>query len=95
MICGGREPFEVASLLQEAAIEAGLHKDRTLIEPNELDAFVKAWETSQPGDLLLFFYTDFEYVERFFRKGFNKSIAEEIKQSISPWKSLCKWKMNV
>ncbi|WHY98923.1 cyanophycin synthetase [Peribacillus simplex] len=64
----GREPFEVAGLLQEAAVEAGLHKDRTFIEPNELDAFVKAWETSQPGDLLLFFYTDFEYVERFFEK---------------------------
>ncbi|CAH0205270.1 Cyanophycin synthetase [Peribacillus sp. Bi96] len=64
----GREPFEVAKLLQEAAIEEGLHKDRTCLVLNELDAFVKAWETSQPGDLLLFFYTDFGYVERFFEK---------------------------
>jgi cyanophycin synthetase len=64
----GREPLEVAGLLQDAAVEAGLQKDRTFIEPNELDAFIKAWEKSQPGDLLLFFYTDFEYVERFFEK---------------------------
>ncbi|MFD6210855.1 cyanophycin synthetase [Peribacillus sp. NPDC060253] len=64
----GREPFEVAKLLQEAAIEEGLHKDRTCLVLNELDAFVKAWEISQPGDLLLFFYTDFGYVERFFEK---------------------------
>ncbi|MGE6378979.1 cyanophycin synthetase [Peribacillus muralis] len=64
----GRKPFEVAKLLQEAAVEAGLHKDRTRIVLNELDAFVNAWETSRPGDLLLFFYTDFEYVEKFFQK---------------------------
>ncbi|WP_057912332.1 cyanophycin synthetase [Peribacillus muralis] len=64
----GRKPVEVAELLQEAAVEAGLHKDRTRIVLNELDAFVSAWETSRPGDLLLFFYTDFDYVERFFEK---------------------------
>ncbi|AOH54038.1 cyanophycin synthetase [Peribacillus muralis] len=64
----GRKPFEVAELLQEAAVEAGLHKDRTRIVLNELDAFVNAWEASRPGDLLLFFYTDFEYVEKFFQK---------------------------
>ncbi|MFD9624582.1 cyanophycin synthetase [Peribacillus muralis] len=64
----GRKPVEVAELLQEAAVEAGLHKDRTRIVLNELDAFVSAWETSRSGDLLLFFYTDFDYVERFFEK---------------------------
>ncbi|MFD4928232.1 cyanophycin synthetase [Peribacillus butanolivorans] len=62
----GRVPLEVAKLLREAAIEEGLHKDKTYIVPNELDAFVKAWEVSQPGDLLLFFYTDFDYVDQFF-----------------------------
>ena len=62
----GRKPLEVAELLRETALKKGLNDEKTIIVPNEMDAFLKAWELSQPGDLLLFFYTDFDYVERFF-----------------------------
>lgn len=62
----GRNPLEVAELIQEAAFKRGLTGEQAVIVPNEMDAFLKAWELSQPGDLLLFFYTDFNYVERFF-----------------------------
>lgn len=62
----GRKPLEVAKLLQETAVEEGLPVEQAVIIPNEMDAFLKAWESSEPGDLLLFFYTDFSYVEQFF-----------------------------
>lgn len=73
----GRKPREVAGLLQEAAEEAGLHKNRARIVLNELDAFMDAWEASRPGDLLLFFYTDFEYVEQFFQKVSSDSLSKK------------------
>ena len=64
----GRPPLYVANLLEKTALDSGMKKNQVTIVPNELDAFFKAWETSQPGDLLLFFYTDFTYVEAFFKE---------------------------
>ncbi|PLT34427.1 cyanophycin synthetase [Bacillus sp. V5-8f] len=61
-----RQQYELAHLIQQAAIERNLRKEQTFIILNELDAFKKAWELSKPGDLLLFFYTDFNYVKKFF-----------------------------
>ncbi|RFU66551.1 cyanophycin synthetase [Peribacillus glennii] len=62
-----RRQYELANLIQRAAIERRLKKEQTLIVLNELEAFKKAWELSKPGDLLLFFYTDFDYVTSFFQ----------------------------
>jgi cyanophycin synthetase len=31
----------------------------------EAEAFIKAWEISEPGDLLLFLYEDFQAVKKF------------------------------
>lgn len=62
-----RKPYELANLIQAAAIGRNMRKEHALIVLNELDAFKKAWELSRPGDLLLFFYTDFEYVTEFFQ----------------------------
>ena len=73
----GRKPLEVAKLLQETAVEEGLPVEQTVIIPDEMDAFLKAWELSEPGDLLLFFYTDFSYVEQFFTRISEKILPKK------------------
>ncbi|KMY49180.1 cyanophycin synthetase [Peribacillus loiseleuriae] len=64
----GREPLEVAKIMKETAINKHMSKKNVLIVPKEPDAYREAWELSKPGDLLLFFYTDFDYVTAFFSK---------------------------
>jgi cyanophycin synthetase len=64
-----REQYEVASIIQRAAFENGMKHHQALIVLNELHAFQKALTISRPGDLLLFFYTDFAYVNKFFENA--------------------------
>ncbi|MDQ0217338.1 cyanophycin synthetase [Peribacillus cavernae] len=61
-----REQYEVANIIQAACLEKDMIKQQAVVVLNELDAFKKAWELSEPGDMLLFFYTDFDYVNEFF-----------------------------
>ncbi|RFU70973.1 cyanophycin synthetase [Peribacillus saganii] len=65
----GRDPYEVPSIMHQAAIDTGnMRNDSVIIIRDELKAFQFAWEKSQPGDLLLFLYTDFNYVTQFFER---------------------------
>ncbi|RFU60075.1 cyanophycin synthetase [Bacillus sp. V59.32b] len=61
-----RKQYELANLIRAAAMERNLSEEQAIVVLNELDAFKRAWELSKPGDLLLFFYTDFGYVNQFF-----------------------------
>ncbi|WP_409305155.1 cyanophycin synthetase [Peribacillus sp. SCS-155] len=76
-----REQYEVAQLMHRAAIETGM-KDRyqAMIVLNELQAFQKAFLISKPGDLLLFFYTDFNYVKKFFEMAEKTMLQQKFSQ---------------
>ncbi|WP_261134183.1 cyanophycin synthetase [Bacillus sp. Marseille-Q3570] len=63
----GRKPKEVAAILDEVLAKQ-LPSSRRIIELDEIRAFQKAWDTSKPGDLLLFLYDTFTSVESFFKE---------------------------
>lgn len=59
----GRAPLETAELLRQGAHQANLTSEQIQIIPDERDAYLKAWEISKPGDMLIFVYEDYETVE--------------------------------
>jgi cyanophycin synthetase len=63
----GRAPYEAANIIRSVALKEKMEAKHAPIVRDELEAFKKAWEMSQEGDLLLFFYTDFNYVQAFFQ----------------------------
>ncbi|MCF6139385.1 cyanophycin synthetase [Pseudalkalibacillus berkeleyi] len=64
----GRKPKEVASILEEVLSDK-IPSDRRILELDERKAFQVAWETSRPGDLLLFLYDSFSSIEHFFKEN--------------------------
>lgn len=62
----GRAPYEAANIIRNVALKEKMEAKHTPIIRDELEAFKKAWELSEEGDLLLFLYTDFAYVKEFF-----------------------------
>ncbi len=64
----GRKPKEVAAILDEV-LSKHLPSNERIIELNERKAFQVAWESSRPGDLLLFLYDSFSSVESFFKEN--------------------------
>ncbi|MCF6411774.1 cyanophycin synthetase [Pseudalkalibacillus salsuginis] len=63
----GRKPKEVAAIMDQVLAKQ-LPSSCRIIELKEQQAFHKAWETSRPGDLLLFLYDSFSSVENFFKE---------------------------
>ncbi|ANF97046.1 cyanophycin synthetase [Paenibacillus bovis] len=59
-----REPLETARLLEKGCIDAGISQDRLITVPNEYTASLHAWKISEPGDLILMFYDNYENVEK-------------------------------
>ncbi|TCN27752.1 cyanophycin synthetase [Mesobacillus foraminis] len=60
----GRVPWEVPGIIKTAAKKHLSPSNIHLVKP-EAEAFIKAWEISEPGDLLLFLYEDFQAVKKF------------------------------
>ncbi|HEX9058545.1 MAG TPA: cyanophycin synthetase, partial [Clostridia bacterium] len=56
----GRKPFEVAIILEHAALDAGISKDRVEIIPNEEEALKNAIENAASGDLIVMFFEKLE-----------------------------------
>jgi cyanophycin synthetase len=56
----GREAGEVAQLLYDSAVSAGMEKDRASIILPELKAFETAIADARQGDLIVLFYEEFE-----------------------------------
>lgn len=56
----GRESGEVSELLYDSAVSAGLGKDRICVILPELKAFETAITEACPGDVIVFFYEEFE-----------------------------------
>ncbi|WLD93633.1 cyanophycin synthetase [Alkalihalobacillus sp. AL-G] len=63
----GRKPNEIATLLDNV-LKDYLSAENRIIELNELQAFREAWKHSKPGDLVLFLYDTFSYVEEFMKE---------------------------
>ncbi len=60
----GREPLEVPGILMKATGQF-LPENQVHMVPEEAPAFIKAWELSHPGDVLLLLYEDFDQVHKF------------------------------
>ncbi|WP_053361965.1 cyanophycin synthetase [Bacillus sp. FJAT-27251] len=60
----GRRSLEVPAILKRAAC-ASLSENHVHLVPAEAEAFIKAWELSKAGDLLLMLYEDFSMVQQF------------------------------
>lgn len=56
----GRKPGEVAELMYNSAVSAGLGKDKANIILSELKAFETAILDARPGDLIVLFYEEFD-----------------------------------
>lgn len=56
----GRNPGEVAQLLQQGAQEAGLKRDKIQIILNEQEAITYSLENADEGDLIIIFYENYE-----------------------------------
>lgn len=56
----GRSPGEVAELLYESAVAAGMEKDNATMILSESKAFETAIMDAIPGDLIVLFYEDFD-----------------------------------
>lgn len=68
----GRKPLEVPGIIKKAA-KNHLAPSRIVTIQDELEAFVKSWELSKPGDLLLLLYEDFSKVQQFVEHCSTKS----------------------
>lgn len=60
----GRAVMESAALLREGALSAGLPGGRMITVLNELESFQEGWKLTAPGDILLMFYDNYNYVEQ-------------------------------
>jgi cyanophycin synthetase len=71
----GRKALEVPGILKK---EAGniLSANQIHVVPAETEAFIKAWELSRQGDLLLMLYEDFAKVQQFISHCDNSSAKQ-------------------
>jgi cyanophycin synthetase len=61
----GRQPREVAQMMRDEALVAGLPPSWLPIVPDESESYRTAWNMSEPGDILLYLYDNFEKIESF------------------------------
>lgn len=73
----GRKPGEVAQILFDAAVEAGLGKEDISVIYSELKALETAILDAQPGDLIVMFYEEFEPAVELV-----KSMKQELERSL-------------
>ncbi len=91
----GRKPREVAHLIRTEALGAGLPASWLPIVSEEYEACRKAWEMSQPGDIVLCLYDEFDKIEQFLKeincntteKDLSSLIAEEGRNK---WLNACR-----
>ncbi|OWR32800.1 cyanophycin synthetase [Saccharibacillus sp. O23] len=77
----GRKPFETIELLRQSS---ALDETRTFAVPAEAEAYRRAWELSEPGDLILMFYDDYEHVESFMN-GLPEEAEERLDRKAENW----------
>ncbi|MGB9804172.1 cyanophycin synthetase, partial [Desulfofundulus sp.] len=58
----GRRPGEVAAILQEGAVDAGMHPERIRVILPEGEAVLRALLTAEPGDTVAIFYEKLDTV---------------------------------
>lgn len=72
----GRAPWEVPGIIKKAARKWLSPSNIHVVKP-EVEAFIKAWELSVPGDLLLFLYEDFQAVKKFIEQNGKKTRVDK------------------
>ena len=72
----GRKPLEVPGMIKKVA-KTRLPEGNIHVVPVEVEAFIKAWELSKSGDLLLLLYEDFSEVKHFIENCIRKSKVDK------------------
>lgn len=72
----GRSPYEVPKMMRNVALKEKPAMEQAYIILEESDAFQKAWELSEEGDILLFIYEDFNNVTEFMKLNLEKQHSE-------------------
>ncbi|HWO96609.1 MAG TPA: hypothetical protein VNM45_09780 [Bacillus sp. (in: firmicutes)] len=62
----GEETCKRENYSLSAGMREKMEKKHAPIIRGELEAFEKAWELLEEGDILLFLYTNFSYIQQFF-----------------------------
>ncbi|MCG0275052.1 MAG: cyanophycin synthetase [Thermosediminibacteraceae bacterium] len=68
----GRKPGEVASLLMQGALSAGLKKEQIDVILKESEAIAFAVENAQEGDLIVIFYENYETAMKAIREALKR-----------------------
>ena len=78
----GRKPNEVAQLLYEGCIKGGLAQEKIEIELLEEEALEKAMKIALPGDIIVIFYEERQYVMKkileFQKKQSQRQVVREL-----------------
>ncbi|MDN5331025.1 MAG: cyanophycin synthetase [Tepidanaerobacteraceae bacterium] len=78
----GRRPGEVASLLLQGALSAGLKKEQIDVILKESEAIAFALENAQEGDLVVIFYEKYEAAVKTIRETLKRSMESPAMASI-------------